>query len=231
MRALTRRRGFTVVELLMVMSLIGILTGIAIPSFISARRRARAAEVQQHLTDLRLVINRLCGQGTINCSEPDSSLFNVGPSKAAPTWLMDSLPDRLAFDQSATKGYSLTWAPVRTAVSTDSRVLRTNVRTFTRRVIGGWCWTVSPWSVFDTIRVTRQTRGAYGRIAVVDEQPGRSALGDMIGQTGDMPVTFEPTTQAPNRWVLVLEPTAFRTVTVSQDSTCRPNSRCNRIPC
>jgi prepilin-type N-terminal cleavage/methylation domain-containing protein len=230
MRSLTRR-GFTIVELLMVLALVGILTGIAIPSFVTARRRARAAEVQQHLGELRVLINRLCGQGTVNCTEPDSSVFNAGPSKAAPSWLQDSIPARLAFDQSATKGYSLTWAPVRTAAGTDSRVIRTRSRTYNRRVFGGWCWEWGPWTVHDTIRVTRQTRGAYGRVAVVDEQPGRSALGTMIGQTGDMPMTFEPTTQAPNRWVLVLEPTAFRTVFISQDSTCRPGGLCARVWC
>jgi type IV pilus assembly protein PilE len=230
MRAMTRR-GFTIVELLMVMALVGILTGIAIPSFVTARRRARAAEVQQHLTELRLVINRLCGQGTVNCSEPDSSIFNAGPAKAAPTWLQDSIPARLAFDQTSTKGYSLTWTPLRTAVGTDSRVLRTNSRTFNRRIIIGFCFVVTPWTVVDTIRAMTQTRGAYGRLAVVDEQPGRSALGDMVGQTGDLPMTFEPTGQAPNRWVFVLDPVAFRTINTSQDSTCRPSSWCSRVPC
>lgn len=225
------RRGFTIVELLMVLALVGILTGIAIPSFVTARRRARAAEVQAHLTELRLIINRLCGQGTVVCSEPDSSVYNAGPAKAAPTWLQDSIPARLAFDQASTGGYSLTWTPLRTAVGTDARVLRTASRTFNRRMISIFCFTVTPWTVADTIRVLTQTRGAYGRIAVVDEQPGRSALGDMVGQTGDLPMTFEPTAQAPNRWVFVLDPTAFRTVTVSQDSTCRPSSLCSRIPC
>jgi hypothetical protein len=56
-------------------------------------------------------------------------------------------------------------------------------------------------------------------------------LGRLIGTMADMPVTSEPTVGAPNRWIFVMDPVAFRNRTTSQDSTCRPNSRCARVPC
>lgn len=40
-KALTRQRGFSLVELLLVLAIIGIISAIAIPSFLGQRRRAR----------------------------------------------------------------------------------------------------------------------------------------------------------------------------------------------
>ena len=41
MSRLTRSRGFSLIELLLVLAIIGIISGIAIPSFLGQRRRAR----------------------------------------------------------------------------------------------------------------------------------------------------------------------------------------------
>lgn len=224
------RRGWTLVELVMAMALIGILAGLALPSLLSARQRARAAAIQAHLSELRIAINRVCASGSAPCADPDSVVFQETAPGVVPSWLVDSLPVKLWFDQRTKNGYTLTWAPLRTAVGTDARILRTNTRTINRWLFWGvWCIDF-PFTVADTIRSVTETQGAYGRIALVDEQ-GSAGLGRLIGNIADVPVTAEPTMGAPNRWIFIMDPVAFRNRTTSQDSTCRPNSRCARVPC
>lgn len=214
----------------MVMALVGILAGLALPSLLTARQRARAAAIQAHLSELRIAINRVCASGMAPCAEPDSAVFQEAGAGVVPAWLVDSLPVRLWFDQRRTNGYTLQWTPLRTALGTDARVLRTNTRTIPNWLFWGvWCVNF-PFTVADTIRVVTETQGAYGRIALVDEQ-GSDGLGRLVGDIAGVPVTSEPTVGAPNRWVFVMDPVAFRNRSTSQDSTCRPNSRCARIPC
>ena len=51
------RRGFTLVEILIVMTLIGILVAIAIPNFSKSTIRAREAVLKENLHQLRTAIN------------------------------------------------------------------------------------------------------------------------------------------------------------------------------
>ena len=49
-----RRRGFTIIELLAVMIVIGLLAGIALLKYIDLRHRARAVQVASDLETVRL---------------------------------------------------------------------------------------------------------------------------------------------------------------------------------
>ena len=52
------RRGFTLVEILIVMALIGILASIIIPSYINSTKRAREAVLKENLFMIRDAINK-----------------------------------------------------------------------------------------------------------------------------------------------------------------------------
>ena len=63
-KRLSNRKGFTLVELLVVISIIGILSAIAVPKFTSANESARGAKMQADLRTIDSAIAVAVAQGT-----------------------------------------------------------------------------------------------------------------------------------------------------------------------
>ncbi len=107
-RSGTRQRGFTLVELMVVMLIISILLAIAVPSYISAIRSAREAALRQDLHTMRDAIE----QYTEDKQEAPQSLDDLvqaGYLKSLPvdpmthsdtTWVPDQSDSYSSVDQS-----------------------------------------------------------------------------------------------------------------------------------
>ena len=85
----SRRRGFTLVELLMVMVVLGILTGLALPNLQSAVWKARSAEVVSDIHTITLAYHEFLADGGAR----------VGNAAwgAVPSDLLPYLPDGFSF--------------------------------------------------------------------------------------------------------------------------------------
>lgn len=103
----SNRRGFTLVEIMIVVAIIALLASIAVPGFLRARKRAQATRI---LNDLRLIdaavdqyaieTNKMTGS-TVNVADwtnylkKGSSLYNTGANLLGHGYgaqIVDSLP-------------------------------------------------------------------------------------------------------------------------------------------
>lgn len=113
MKARTKRQhqadGFTLIELMLVMAIIGTLTAIAIPSYINAVKHAREAVLREDLHTMRSAIDSY----TIDKEKAPQSLDDLvqsGYLKAIPvdpmtgtsdTWMPDSSDTLMDIDETA----------------------------------------------------------------------------------------------------------------------------------
>lgn len=81
---ITHQKGFTLIELLLVLAIIGIISGIAIPTFLGQRRRARIiGDAQSNAQTLRMQLeSRKAELGIYGTS---AAVFTWTASGAAPT--------------------------------------------------------------------------------------------------------------------------------------------------
>lgn len=73
MRTITRRSGFTLVEIMIVVAIIALLAAIAVPGFLRARKRSQASRV---INDLRLISSAI-DQYAIEASKTTGTPINI----------------------------------------------------------------------------------------------------------------------------------------------------------
>lgn len=76
----TKSNGFTLIELMIVIAIIGVLAGIAIPQYGNYAKRAKFSEVIVHTADRKSAVN-LCAQETntlTNCSGDNAATSYPG---------------------------------------------------------------------------------------------------------------------------------------------------------
>jgi len=78
MKMKINKKGFTLVELLVVVSIIGILAGIVLVSLNSGRERTRRASLQSTLSSIITVAN-MCVNDSGTITAPDSATLGGGP--------------------------------------------------------------------------------------------------------------------------------------------------------
>ncbi len=108
MRIKLRPKGFTLIELIIVITVIGILVGLGIPQYKNATKRAREAALKENLFTLRKLINQYyVDKGkypqSLQTLVEEEYLFRIPPdpmTKSTETWVI--IPQVLTMEEMTT---------------------------------------------------------------------------------------------------------------------------------
>ncbi|MFT4977747.1 MAG: type IV pilus assembly protein PilA [Myxococcota bacterium] len=85
---MTNRKGFTLVELMIVVAIIGILAAIAIPNFVSMQYRAKRAEIPANVDGIKTA--ELAYDAAFDTFVVQATLYPGAPGKAQVAWASGS---------------------------------------------------------------------------------------------------------------------------------------------
>ena len=94
------QRGFTLVELLAVIAIVGVLAGLAVTGFQTMIRRSKDEDTKQALLGVAAAINAYYArtQGYLNCSTSGTSFYPMAPSDKKHGFRNSTNPDHLCWD-------------------------------------------------------------------------------------------------------------------------------------